>query len=225
MNISQAMTSPERDAAQQLFEDTFANLPGDAVPSYLEGHPVKPVLAIATDDAGEVVGAALACRPVLVARALESAGVPPLRRMLNERIGWDLACYESVPDLVYELDLMAVAPDSRGNGVGEGLVRFVETALTNAGVHALIGHATPAMGGAEARGFYERCGFAVLKDGRDIPKFVGRRYSVPGRLLAEDERPVFNFYKILNEPPDDAPRVPVVPPKARRQSRGVSRRT
>lgn len=210
---------------QKLFEVTFGDLPPDAVPSSLINQPTNPLVVQAHNDAGDLIGAALTCRPMLVSRWMVISRSPaPLRDAMVAKVGFDLSAYESAPDLVHDLDLIAVRSGHRGERIGQGMIDFVEPLLVEMGVHALIGHATAKMGGERVRSFYEKCGFNVLRPGQRLPKFAGRTYSVPRHLLREEERPLLAFYKVIGPLPENLPKAAVMPPKAKKKMLESARR-
>lgn len=180
--ISEATTDAERRAVQELFQACFVDISPSAVPMTSADHLYAPIVAQYVDDAGRLVGAALTCRAQVAVTTATAAAM-----------GLPDTGYRSVLDKHSELDLMAVLPDARGQGIGGRLVAYLEDRLRDRGVRVWFGNATADLEVARLREFYARHGFTVLPDGQPLPPLLGKaRWSMPTA-----ERPTFYFYKNL----------------------------
>lgn len=180
--ITEAATDEERRAVQELFGTCFLDISPTAVPMTSEDGTYAPIVAQYIDGQGRLIGAALTCRAQLAATSVTAAAM-----------GLPDTGYRSVLDKHSELDLMAVLPDARGNGIGGQMVKYLEARLRERGVRVWFGNATADLEVDRLREFYARQGFTVLPDGQPLPPLLGKdRWSMPTL-----ERPAFYFYKNL----------------------------
>jgi GNAT superfamily N-acetyltransferase len=176
--ISLATTDPERVRVQKLFSEVFGDkIEPNAVPMTAVDHMYTPLVAQAIDEEGELVGAALTCAPQVV------AGLALMPQLASPNL---LAAGQRVS----ELDLMAVAPHSRGKGLGAAMLSYLEPLLFERGVRAWFGCVTDGDEATFLRSFYSRLGFNVLPDRRPLPPFAGQDWSTPTA-----HPPVFSFWK------------------------------
>lgn len=179
--ITEAVTDAERRQVQDLFAARFSGIPGTAVPATGVDDMYAPIVARYVDpDSGQLVGAALTCRceaaTVGIAQARTGRSNP----------------FASVLDRHSELDLLAVAPQYRGRGIGARLVGYLQERLAERGVRVWFGTVTGDLDVAALRAFYVRLGFTVGEPGAQLPPLLGKDWAMPGR-----ERPAFTFYKTL----------------------------
>ncbi|WP_445527490.1 GNAT family N-acetyltransferase [Streptomyces cyslabdanicus] len=177
--ISEAKTDTQRADVQTLFEQTFHDIAPTTVPAVEHDNLYAPVVLRYHDPAtGRLAGAALSCRAqVAISMAMLKQGH-----------------YEPVMDRHSELDLMAVAPEFRGRGIGGELVRAMEDRLRERGVRIWFGNATSDLETAKLRTFYARHGFTVQPDGQPLPDLMGRSWIPPMQ-----QQPAFYFYKQIKK--------------------------
>jgi GNAT superfamily N-acetyltransferase len=176
--ITLAESDEERRDVLNLFLDVFEDIAPTAVPMRDVDHMYEPLIAQVRDDKGELIAGALTCRPQI------AAGLSMLPEALRPK---ELA---RAAERVSELDLMAVRPDRRGEGLGQALVSYLEPLLVARGVRAWFGNVTPELEIARLRRFYDRAGFQVLANGQPLPPFGGQQWSPPGA-----QSPAFYFWK------------------------------
>ncbi|GAB2736422.1 GNAT family N-acetyltransferase [Nocardioides pakistanensis] len=173
MTITLAESEADRRDALELFLDTFADIAENAVPMPEHDRLFAPLIAQVRDKDGALLGAALTCRPQI------AAGMALMP-------GYDLG----KADRVSELDLMAVHPDRRGEGIGRQMLDFLEPLLAARGVRSWFGNATHDLDLARLRNFYANAGFQVLAEGQPLPPFAGQDWTPPFA-----EAPAFYFWK------------------------------
>lgn len=183
MDITLAMSNGEREEIIDLFARTFQDLLPDAVPSVELEHVFRPLVAQIRDDNGRLLAAAMTARAYRAAIPLLMPGVP--------MPGPDMT---SVLDAHSELDLIAVDPAMRTQGMGSALIRFLQPVLVARGVRAWFGHAPDYLDVERLRRFYTRNGFKVLPLGQPLPPLLGKTWEVPG----VQPSPGFHFYKNLS---------------------------
>ncbi|GAA2080839.1 hypothetical protein GCM10009725_13330 [Aeromicrobium tamlense] len=175
-----AETEAHRREVLALFLDTFSDIAPTAVPMPHVDHLYRPAIAQVRDDTGALVASALTCVPQ---KAAGVALLPPQMRPQG---------LSRAAERVSELDLVAVQPDRRGQGVGQKMIEFLESVLVSRGVRTWFGCATPDLDVAALRHFYARAGFKVLTEGQPLPPLGGQNWSVPFA-----EAPAFYFWKKL----------------------------
>ena len=149
-----------------------AAIPGivpTAVPMSQFDGMYTPVIVRAVDDDGRLIGAALSCRAQVAAMASMMPG--------QTLPGSD--DFGPVMDSHSELDLLAVAPDAQGQGVGSALLSAVEARLRERGVRCWFGNVTEDSDAERLRRFYERQGFNVGLPGQPLPPLLGRTWVLP----------------------------------------------
>jgi GNAT superfamily N-acetyltransferase len=160
----------DRAQVQQFLQSIIPGIAPNAVPMSASDGMYSPVIMRAVDDDGHLVGAALSCRAQVAAMA------SALRGRTLPRLG----DFGPVLDAHSELDLLAVAPEVRCQGIGSSLLSAVEGRLRERGVHCWFGNVTPAMDVNRLRSFYSRHGFEVGLPGRPLPPLLGREWVMPG---------------------------------------------
>lgn len=177
--ISLAHGDDERVEALDLFSSAIPGIASDAVPMTRLDELYSPLVAQARDDkTGELLGAALTCRPQVAAGAIrlrEHVRPAGLTKAMNR---------------ISELDLMAVRPDARGHGLGTQMIQMLERELAVRGVRVWFGNVTRDLQVAALRRFYMHAGFTVLSDGQPLPPLLGQEWVPPSA-----ETPAFYFWK------------------------------
>jgi len=94
----------------------------------------------------------------------------------EEMVGSVLLCAHSMKGDWPEIRLLAVAPESRGLGVGRALMDACENRLISRGVDTVVLHTTHLMN--TARAMYERSGYVRREefDFRPVPEFLVMGY-------------------------------------------------
>lgn len=180
--ITKATTDEERREVLEHFLRIFDDIDQDAVPMVRYDHIYAPIVVADRASDGEILGAALTCRSQvavgpLVAK-LRGVPVPP-------------STYTPVLSKHSELDLIGVAPDQRGQGVGGRLLKYLQRELKSRGVRVWFGHVTSDLDTSRLRTFYAAHGFKVTADGEPLPPLLGRNWVMPGSFAA------YSFYKKL----------------------------
>lgn len=183
--ISDAHNDADRNQVQALLQALIPDIAPTAVPMSDLDAVYASVIVRAVDNAGVLIGAALSCRAQIAAAAMKAPGqaLPGLGR------------YGQVMDTHSELDLLAVAVDSRGQGVGSALLAAVQDRLLDRGVRVWFGNVTSGLDAERLRVFYERHGFQVGPEGEPLPPLLGRTWTMPGTAPA-----AFYFWKKLTRP-------------------------
>lgn len=188
--ITEAGTDAERKNVAELFLRVFDDIDPAAVPMTSADSIYAPLIVQCLDpDDGRLLGAALTCRAQIAAPSVMLAG----SSVLTARVPAEQN-FTAVLDKHSELDLMAVAPDARGAGIGGGLLAHLENALRKRGVRVWFGHVTTDLQTSALRRFYVRHGFTVLEDGQPLPDLLGKRWQMGG----PDPSVAFSFYKPLS---------------------------
>jgi GNAT superfamily N-acetyltransferase len=136
------------------------------------------ILRCRDDETGELLGASLTCRAQVAAISLMAGGDP---------LG-----FGAVLDAHSELDLMAVRPDARGDGIGARLIEQMEQRLRARGVRVWFGNVTPNLNVEALTRFYARNGFNVCELGAPLPPLLGREWEPPNTAP-----PAFYFWRKL----------------------------
>ncbi|SFV23826.1 Acetyltransferase (GNAT) family protein [Micrococcus terreus] len=179
-----ARTDPERAEVQEFFGLHFADIADiaeNAVPVVAHDDLYRPVIPFIRESEGRVVAAALANRPMIAAGSVMMGGKLPN--------GVD---YGPVLDDVYQLDLITVAADHRGQGLGTRLLSAVDAELSARGTRVIFGCVTDEHDVQHLQSFYTAAGFKVLDQGQPLPQFRGRTW-----VGALDAAPAFYFYRQL----------------------------
>ncbi|MFG1795818.1 GNAT family N-acetyltransferase [Nocardia sp. NPDC049149] len=183
--IQEAGTDEMRQDVLDFFLINFHDIDPNAVPmTALDGMYAPLVVQFRDDVTGRLLGAALSCRAQVAAGStfMKARGVP----LESE------ADYSGVLDRHSELDLMSVAPEARGQGIGSQMLMYMEEKLCRRGVRVWFGNATADLQTDRLRGFYTSHGFTVLGQGEPLPPFFGKRWISPNAVP-----PAFYFYKKL----------------------------
>jgi GNAT superfamily N-acetyltransferase len=160
--ISLAQTDDERRAIERFWIDQFddwdvhMNIICDAA----DDHIYLPLVAQVQVD-GRLVAAAFT-RPL---RSLAQQANDP-----SDPLAVDAK--RLLPRYV-ELDTMAVHRDFQGRGYGQAMLDFLEPMLAKRGGRMLFGSVTSHQKEAFLRSYYERLGFACLREGEPLPPFGG----------------------------------------------------
>jgi GNAT superfamily N-acetyltransferase len=179
----------DRAQVQELLQGLIPGIAHNAVPMSASDFMFAPVIVRAVDDDGRLVGAALSCRAQVAATAsaLPGRAVP------------GLGDFGPVMEVHSELDLLAVAPDARGQGVGSALLSAVEARLRERGVRWWFGNVTHGLDIERLRRFYSRHGFGPRSSS-------GAGSSRPSAACPDVERPCQGdprFGGVGAEPPRD----------------------
>lgn len=180
MDIQYVSTDAERLEVREFLAEHIPGIASTAVPATAMDTAYAPLVPVVRDDGGQIVAAALSCRAQVAAGAAMT--------------GMGLRMFGPALDRHSELDLIAVAEDARGNGLGTRLVNDMEAALVRRGVRVWFGNVTEGTDIAQLRKFYSGLGFTVLADGQPLPPLLGVQWVPPFA-----EPPVFFFYKLLSK--------------------------
>lgn len=178
MEIQYVSTDAERLEVRDFLAEHIPGIADTAVPAKTMDIAYNPLVPVVRDESGQIVAAALTCRAQLAAGAA-------LTGMGQKMFGTAL-------DRHSELDLIAVAEDARGNGLGTRMVNDMEAELVRRGVRVWFGNVTEGSDITRLRTYYSRLGFKVLADGQPLPPLLGKQWVPPFA-----EPPVFFFYKLL----------------------------
>ena len=182
MQIRTAETDDERRMIHDFLGQYFPLAP-TAIPSVANNWLYQPIIPYICDDAG-LVGAALTCRAQLAAGAAAMGPAASTHPRAKH--------YLNVVDRHSELDLLAVRPDARGNGVGSQLVDWMQGQLIKRGVRVWFGNVTTGLQVDALRRFYARHGFKLTGAGQLLPPLLGVQWVPPNA-----EPPAFFFYKVV----------------------------
>ncbi|MEV6258395.1 GNAT family N-acetyltransferase [Nocardia sp. NPDC051911] len=181
--IHEANTDEERQEVLDFFLETFDIAP-NAVPMTNVDDLYAPIVLQYRDGAGQLQGGALTCRAqVAVGSVVAKKYGAPFPHQDD---------YINVLDRHSELDLIKVAPDARGQGIGSQMLAYLEKQLRSRGVRVWFGNVTQDLDIERLRGFYTSHQFTVLDPGQPLPPFFGRRWVPPNTMP-----PAFFFYKKL----------------------------
>jgi len=188
VDITTADTDDERIAVRDFLAEYIDDIAPNAVPKLQDDDLFKPLVPWVRNESGDIVAAALTCRSQVAAgaAALERRGGP---------IPTAAGRYLPVLDKHNELDLLAVRPDHRGEGLGSRLLTWMENHLQSNGVRVWFGNVTPSLAVPELRRFYARHGFTTTNPTDGLPPLLGRIWVMPNA-----ESPAFYFYKALRAP-------------------------
>lgn len=188
MNIVTADSDEDRLCARDFLAQFIDDIAPDALPNLRDDDLYRPLVPWIRDDTGGVIAAALTCRNRYAARAVEI-----LRR--GDPMPPQALKFLPVLDKHSELDLLAVRPDHRGQGLGASLVRWMER-LQERGVRVWFGNVTSSLEVAELRHSYTSHGFTTTGPNEDLPPLLGRMWMPPNAVP-----PAFFFYKALTKDP------------------------
>jgi ribosomal protein S18 acetylase RimI-like enzyme len=196
--IKHADTDEERGDVQTLFDRVFDDIDPTAVPVGDDDATYAPlVVQYRSPDSGQLLGAALTCRTQL------AAGMSMLRPMPSSKFPLpDERDYRTVLDKHSELDLMAVEPEFRGQGIGGAMIGHMETILRERGVRVWFGNVTTNLNTEALRKFYTSLGFSVLEDGEPLPGLLGKNWLPFG----VHPNVAFYFYKAIKRDPNSLQR-------------------
>ena len=189
MNIVTADTDEDRLIARDFLAQYIDDIAPDALPNLGDDDLYRPLVPWIRDDSGGVIAAALTCRNRYAAGA---AAI--LRR--GDPMPPQAVKFLPVLDKHSELDLLAVRPDRRGQGLGASLVRWMAQRLHERGVRVWFGNVTSSLQVAELRRFYTSHGFTTTGPNEDLPPLLGRVWMPPNAVP-----PAFFFYKALTKDP------------------------
>ena len=189
MEIMTADTDDDRVAVRNFLGQYIDGIAPNAVPSLENDDLYRPLVPWVRDDSGGVLAAALTCRSQF------AAGAATLAR-LGGPIPPAATQYMPVLDKHSELDLLAVRPDHRGNGLGSQLLNWMENRLRSMGVRVWFGNVTKSLAIGDLRRFYARHGFSTTGPSQPLPPLLGRIWTPPNA-----EQPAFYFYKALQARP------------------------
>lgn len=178
VTIRTASTDLERAAAQELLAGVIPEIAPNAVPTVAIDRIYRPVVALAHDASGRLVGGALTCRPQ---RATGISLLPPTRAYRGST-GRSIESANRI--------LWASIRLPQGAGVGSDLVRHLEGHLSRLGVRHWFGNVIADLEVARLRSFYTRLGFTCLGTGTPLPPFGGQ-----DRIGSPAAPPAFCFWK------------------------------
>lgn len=172
--IEDVVEDADRAEVQKFLQDHIPGIAHNAVPMSASDGMYAPVIVRAVDQDGGLIGAALSCRAQVAAMASALAG----GRLPG------LGDFAPVMDVHSELDLLAVDPEARGQGIGSALLSAVEARLRGRGVKCWFGNVTPGLDVERLRRFYGRHGFDIGPPGAALPPLLGRTWVMPGTAPA-----------------------------------------
>ncbi|APU16433.1 MULTISPECIES: GNAT family N-acetyltransferase [Actinoalloteichus] len=188
--ISEADTDPRRRDVLDLFTAVIDKVEPTAVPmTELDELYAPLVLQYHDPETGRLLGAALSCRAQI---AVGSA----LRLMSGQRMPRELD-FGPVLDRHSQLQLLAVVPEARGQGIGGRLLEESKNRLRDRGVRVWFGNVTVDQEADSLRRLFARHGFTVLDAGAPLPMLLGRHWRTP-----EPEAVAYHFYQQLRPPRD-----------------------
>ena len=189
MEITTAETDDDRVAVRNYLAQYIDGIAHNAVPSLKNDDFYSALVPWVRDESGDVLAAALTCRSQIAAGAAMLArrggSIPPAATH-----------YLPVLDKHSELDLLAVRPDHRGDGLGSQLLEWMEVRLRSMGVRVWFGNVTKSLTIEDLRRFYARHGFSTTGPNEPLPPLLGRVWTPPNA-----EQPAFYFYKRLRSGP------------------------
>ena len=178
MDIEYVSTDTGRVEVRDFIAEHIPGIAATAVPVTAIDAAYAPHVPVVRNDDGRIIAAALTCRAQVAAGAAMT--------------GRGQQMFGTALDKHSELDLLAVAGDARGNGLGTLLVNDMEAKLMHQGVRVWFGNVTADSDVRRLRKFYSELGFTVLADGQTLPPLLGKQWVPPFV-----EPPVFFFYKLL----------------------------
>lgn len=186
--ITEAETAAER-AEVQTFLAAHLDIEATAVPHIEWDELWRPTIAYIRGPAGQVVAAAQAVRSQIAFQiaTVMATGMP---------LPAPQAEFARVMDRHRELELLAVDPSHRGQGLARDLVQHLENRLHAEQVRFLTGCVTRDLEVEPLREFYRSAGFTVLADGEPLPQLMGQNWIAPATA-----KPAFYFYKRIAAPP------------------------
>ena len=178
--ITLATTNEQRAEVQDLFNRVFVGIEENAVPVIEHDYLYAALVPQIRDETGRLIAAAMTCRTQIAAGAIMAsrAGLPDRSGVLP------------LLDMHSELDLIAVDPTRRGQGLASQLLRYLEAELASRGVRVWFGNVTANLDVDRLREFYNSHGFNVLPDFEPLPPLLGRDWTLPNSAM-----PQFYFYK------------------------------
>lgn len=170
--ITHADTDEERADVLALFHRGFDDIAPTAVPmTDADGMYAPLVVQYRSPESGKLLGAASSCRTQL------AAGISMLRPEASSKFPLpEDRDYRSVLDKHSELDLMAVEPEMRGQGIGGAMLAHMETVLRERGTRVWFGNVTTNLNTDALRKFYRTHGFTVLEDRQPLPDLLGKNW-------------------------------------------------
>lgn len=178
MDIEYVSTDAERLEVRDFVAEHIPGIADTAVPVTAMDAAYAPLVPVVRNDSNQIMAAALTCRAQVAAGAAMT--------------GMGQTIFGTALDKHSELDLLAVAEDARGNGLGTLLVNDLEAKLVQRGVRVWFGNVTKDSDAEQLRKFYSELGFKVLANGQPLPPLLGKQWVPP-----HVEPPVFFFYKLL----------------------------
>lgn len=167
LTYNMAESAEERIEVQDFLAQHIGfEIAPNAVPLKEHDSIFDPVIVIARGDA-EMVGAALSCRAQVCTSAAMFNYCAPYGN------------FSKAKDRHSELDIMAVSPAARDQGIGTQILTLVEHELLRRGVRFWFGNITSESNVPALVQFYERNGFAVLPAGEGLPPFMGLPWRMP----------------------------------------------
>jgi ribosomal protein S18 acetylase RimI-like enzyme len=131
---------------------------GDCIAGYAVGAPLSAGRALSLGLAGTVLGC-MAARPwLLLSPRIQKAIIGRVRVMISGRQAEGDVCCESG---TISLTGIGVAPEARGQGIGELLLMAFEARARDLGMRRLRLSVYPE--NAAARGLYEKCGWTAAE--------------------------------------------------------------
>ncbi|MCU1403777.1 MAG: acetyltransferase family protein [Glaciihabitans sp.] len=181
--VSTADDDASRRRVQELFSRTIDGASPTAVPKVADNNLYAPLVLQVHSAAGKLVAAGLSLRAPMA-----------IWYFAELKAGEEQAELEEELDRVSNLDLMAVEPEFRGQGLGALLIAEMAKHLSHSGTRVWFGGISKSDNSASLVTFYEKHGFKVLEPGAPLPNFLGRRWTVP-----HTSEPRFWFYTTLKQ--------------------------
>jgi ribosomal protein S18 acetylase RimI-like enzyme len=166
--ISEATADAARRAVHQLLAAQIDGVSPGAVPATKDDGLYAPIVLQAKTADDTLAGALLSSRAPMAVDYFTALAQ-----------GMEPVDYEQELDRVANLDLVAVAPEFRRLGLGSRLLAEAEGRLSNAGTKIWYGGIGWVPEANDAARFFEARGFSVLQLGKDLPAFLGRRWTIP----------------------------------------------
>lgn len=178
VDITYVSADAERLEVRDFLAAHIPGIASTAVPATAMDAAYAPLVPVVRAEDGRILAAALTCRSQVAAAAAMTGRGEQLFGAALERHS--------------ELDLLAVAEDVRGQGLGTLLIKDMQERLVERGVRVWFGNVSVSSDADRLRGFYSTLGFKVLGNGQPLPPLLGKEWIPPFAEL-----PAYFFYRRL----------------------------